>query len=387
MKTKAIYAFSGDPITYGHIDIIKRALQSFGSLIVAIGDNPEKHYLFDKFVRTAMAKKALEGIENITVLPFQGMLTDFAYEQQATIVVRGIRDVADFQYENLLFKIGRAQAKALEFHYMLADEKFTHISSGAAKAIQLEQGNVLDYVPLYVKSMLEQKISNQAVIGITGEIGAGKTHLTNLLSNFFQNLQLDCHYFDTDKIVGKILEEYTEPVYQDTRDRLAHNFGDSIIKHDGFIKIDKLKEKMFESRDNLLKVNEIMTTPVLHRLRKLMHGQRGVILIESALFAELDLCSFTNNRVVLVDTPKDCQLLRLHKRGLNNNQIATRLEAQMNTRVKAAKICQAIENENFGRLWHFHNNEKDCNNKIKTLGQSLLEELKMKENTHVQLFI
>ena len=86
---KAIYAFSGDPITYGHVDIIKRTADCFDEVLVGIGSNPDKKYMFTLEERTELAKKALRKVNNAYVRSFQGLLVDYAYEQNVSTIVKG----------------------------------------------------------------------------------------------------------------------------------------------------------------------------------------------------------------------------------------------------------------------------------------------------------
>src|SRR6478735_5475633 len=96
---RAIYAFSGDPITFGHLDIIERAAKIFDELIVAIGVNPSKKYLFTLEERAQMAKAATAHIPNSKVIYFYGLLVDYAYENNISTIIRGLRNSEDFNFE------------------------------------------------------------------------------------------------------------------------------------------------------------------------------------------------------------------------------------------------------------------------------------------------
>ncbi|MCK5024944.1 MAG: pantetheine-phosphate adenylyltransferase, partial [Nanoarchaeota archaeon] len=115
---KAIYAFSGDPITYGHIDVIQRVSRVFDDMIVGIGINPDKKYMFNLEERTEMAKKALVNIPNTRVSPFHGLLVDYAYESGVDVIVKGVRNSADFDYENMLHQVGESQKLGLDTHIL-----------------------------------------------------------------------------------------------------------------------------------------------------------------------------------------------------------------------------------------------------------------------------
>ncbi len=107
--SKAIYGFSGDPITNGHIDIIKRALLVFKKLTVAIGVNPAKKHFLDLEERRKLAEQSLQHLDNIEVIAFRGLLVDFAYEHGYNTIIRGIRNSEDLNYELMLYQIGTSQ--------------------------------------------------------------------------------------------------------------------------------------------------------------------------------------------------------------------------------------------------------------------------------------
>ena len=110
MKTvKALYALSGDPITRGHIHIIERAAKLFTELTVGIGINPAKKYLFALEERLELAKVALSAYKNVKVVAFRGLLVDYAYENNISVIVRGLRNSDDFTMEFMLHQIGESQ--------------------------------------------------------------------------------------------------------------------------------------------------------------------------------------------------------------------------------------------------------------------------------------
>lgn len=156
---RAIYAASLDPITFGHIDIIERAVQMFDELVVAIGANPDKKYMFSLEERVDMARYSLAHIHNVRVTSFSGLLVDFAYEQRADAIVKGVRDVKDFSYEQLLHQVGVSQKLGIETILLFARKDLEHVSSSVVKAIQKEQGFIHEYVPLCVKQRLEERMS------------------------------------------------------------------------------------------------------------------------------------------------------------------------------------------------------------------------------------
>ena len=132
---KAIYALSADPITKGHIDVILRAADMFDELIIAIGDNPSKNYMLNKEERLSITKSIFKNKNNISVKYFQGALVDFSYKVDSNIIVRGLRNINDFQFEQELAAINKSLKPNLETCFILSEPNKSHISSSSSKAI------------------------------------------------------------------------------------------------------------------------------------------------------------------------------------------------------------------------------------------------------------
>lgn len=157
MKTKAVYAFSGDPITYGHINIIERAAKIFDEVIVAIGQNPAKKYLFSVEERIYLASISLDHLNNVEVKNFSGLFTDFLQKQDTHVHIKGIRNIEDYYYETTLHEIFKSQFKATECILFPAVKEYEHISSSAVKALALVGGNIQSYVPEKIISAIQSK--------------------------------------------------------------------------------------------------------------------------------------------------------------------------------------------------------------------------------------
>jgi pantetheine-phosphate adenylyltransferase len=143
----AIYPFSGDPITYGHIDIITRAADIFDHVIAGIGINPMKEYSFTIEERMEMARESLSHLKNVSVGSYTGLLAEFAREQHTNIVVRGIRNTEDFSYEWMLNQINESIDGTLETFWMPCKKEKEHISSSAAKKMWREGKDISGMVP------------------------------------------------------------------------------------------------------------------------------------------------------------------------------------------------------------------------------------------------
>jgi pantetheine-phosphate adenylyltransferase len=372
---KAIYAFSGDPITYGHVDIIRRATSAFDKVIVGIGAHPTKQYMFSLEERTEMARRALANFPNIEVVSFKGLLVDFAYEHGIPIVVRGIRNAADLEYENSFHEVGASQKLGIDTHLLFAKPELAHISSSNVKAIQKEQGLIHEYVPLYVKQYLEAKMSGQYIVGITGEIGSGKSYISRKFEELGRVKNITVYNIELDHIGHKILTELKEPRYAQIRKEIIDLFGRSVGLPDGTINRKALGDIVFDNPKLLDNLNKIMYTPLLVRLRRELYGKKGLILFNAALIAESDMTYLCNNNVVLVNVDKESQQRRLAERNLSNEQIQRRLDSQFSFEQKKKRLEAIIERDKQGKLWILNNSDSATGQEIPAVFNEVIKDL------------
>jgi pantetheine-phosphate adenylyltransferase/dephospho-CoA kinase len=352
---KAMYAFSGDPITYGHMDVVERSAKAFDQVVVGIGVNPNKKYTFSLEERTEMARRALANFPNVETVSFPGLLVDYAYENGIGVIVKGVRNSADFEYENILHQIGESQKKGVETFVLPARPELAHISSSAVKAIQGEQGMIEGYVPLHVKQALEERISGQYIVGVSGEIGSGKSYVSQKFVELGGAQGIEVHDIELDHIGHQILGELKEPRYAEVRKQVADTFGRALMKGDGTIDRKGLGEIVFNDPTALVELNGIMRDPLLVRLRREMYGKKGMILFNAALIAESDMAYLCNNNVVLVYVDKDTQQARLEGRNLDPEQVRRRLASQYDFQEKKDKLGGAIERDSQGTIWTMDN--------------------------------
>lgn len=153
----AIYPGSFDPITNGHVDLARRALDLFDKLVVAIADNPEKEYLFTTDERESMVKESLTGLDNVEVIVFSGLLADLARKTNAVAIIRGLRAISDFEFEFQMALMNRNLASKTETLFLVPGEKFTYLSSSLIKDIARFDGKIGEFVPRVVEQMLRKK--------------------------------------------------------------------------------------------------------------------------------------------------------------------------------------------------------------------------------------
>ncbi|MBN2442946.1 MAG: pantetheine-phosphate adenylyltransferase [Spirochaetales bacterium] len=364
---KAIYAFSGDPITFGHIDIIKRTTRAFDEVIVGIGVNPDKKYMFTLDQRTDMAKQSLHMIPNVRVVSFKGLLVDYAFEHEIPVIIKGVRNIRDFDYEVMLHQLSESQKLDIDTYMLPAKQDLAHISSSAAKALQLEQGLIHDYVPLYVKMCLEAKISGQYIIGITGEIGTGKSYVSKEIEEIGHSMGIPVHHIELDHIGHQITGILQEPIYKEVRNKIAEKFGQGVQLQDGSINRKILGEIVFNDADKLKELNNILYTPLMVRLRRQLYMKKGLILFNAALIAESNMAYLCNNNIVLVTADKKSQKRRLTERSLTQAQINKRLESQFNTVQKKESLLSQINNTSCGQLWIIDNSDNSKEDNLKEL--------------------
>ena len=162
MKRKiAIVPGSFDPITYGHIDIIKRSTQLFDEVIVAILVNPDKKYLFTLEEREEMINESIKDFNNVKVDSFSGLLVNYAKKVNSTVIVRGLRAVSDFEYEMQLTFMNKALDDNIETFYMMANKQYSFISSSIVKGVSGFGADLSKFVPKHVEERLEQKVKER----------------------------------------------------------------------------------------------------------------------------------------------------------------------------------------------------------------------------------
>lgn len=158
-KNIAIYPGTFDPITFGHIDLIKRAIQLFDHLIIAIAENRLKSSLFSLQERIDLTKQVFQGNDQIAVEGYNSLLIDFAKQKKVNTIIRGLRVVSDFDYEFILANTNRTLAPEIETIFLIPSERYTYLSSSLVREIAPLKGDLSRFVPPVVIEALEKKLS------------------------------------------------------------------------------------------------------------------------------------------------------------------------------------------------------------------------------------
>ena len=160
MRT-AIYPGSFDPVTFGHLDIIQRASHVMDHLIVGVLNNNSKSPLFSVEERVKMLKEVTAHLPNVEVQSFGGLLVDFAVQSKASVIIRGLRAITDFEYELQMSQTNRKIAPNVDTIFFTTNLKYAYLSSSIVKEVAMFGGNIDEFVPpviaQYVRDKFEQK--------------------------------------------------------------------------------------------------------------------------------------------------------------------------------------------------------------------------------------
>ncbi|WP_241618243.1 pantetheine-phosphate adenylyltransferase [Rosenbergiella epipactidis] len=159
MSVVAIYPGTFDPLTLGHLDIIQRSAGLFERLIVAIALNPSKKPLFSLEERVALAKQATANLPNVEVIGFNSLLAQLAAQHRATVLIRGVRSVSDFDYERQLAQANQQLNPQLETIFMTPNEQYAFLSSTIVKEVARHQGNIENFVSVEIQHAVLAKFN------------------------------------------------------------------------------------------------------------------------------------------------------------------------------------------------------------------------------------
>ncbi|MCB9638432.1 MAG: pantetheine-phosphate adenylyltransferase [Myxococcales bacterium] len=159
LNGRAVYAGSFDPITHGHLKLVRRASRLFRTLVIGVGQNAKKKYLFSLEERVSMVCAEIADLPNVEVRPFEGLLINFAQDEGAEVILRGLRAATDFDYEFQMGLINMDMDPRVETLFLLSNPENIFISSSAVKEIAYFGGEIQRYVPPAVAQKLREKMA------------------------------------------------------------------------------------------------------------------------------------------------------------------------------------------------------------------------------------
>lgn len=319
MCRKGVFAFSGDPITHGHVQLIQRAAQLFTELHVVVLDNSSKQALFGLEHRLSMVKSVLANwnIPNLVITQWDRLLYAYTQLQGITHIVRGIREGDDCSWEFLLEDTYKSHQVQLDFVYMRAESKYRHIRSSWVKSMVQERASVHTMVPWCVKKSLERKILSQVKIGVTGSTGAGKTTIIQKLMEKISIPGVQTYHIDFDSLVHNIYDSGVTGSYQSYLKRVHKLLPDFCFDPETLV-IHRVELRTFLYRIGLSRAKKcldqilnILRIPLENELQIQCYDKKGILFLESAILLEHGLSYLCNGDVLLVEADKETLLDRL----------------------------------------------------------------------------
>nr|WP_275667060.1 pantetheine-phosphate adenylyltransferase [Vibrio brasiliensis] len=155
--SRVIYPGTFDPITNGHLDLIERAADMFDEVIIAVAASPSKNTMFTLDERVHFAQEVTKHLDNVTSKGFSGLMVDFAKQEQANVLIRGLRTTVDFEYEFGLTNMYRRLMPGLESVFLTPAEEHAFISSTIVREVAIHGGDVTNFVPEVVAEALKEK--------------------------------------------------------------------------------------------------------------------------------------------------------------------------------------------------------------------------------------
>lgn len=363
---RGLFPLSGDPVTFGHLDLITRAATDCEELVVLLCQNDGKRgsYLFRLEERVAMMERAVKqlGIAGVRVQSWTGLLVDFFSREACDVIFRGIRDDRDRKEEERQMRYHTMIAPEVEGKvvYLEADPQLKDVSSTTVKAFISHGIEVTEYVPAFVKELLEERILHQWKLGVAGEIACGKTWLTDMLTDELKARGYETHVVRFDELVRHFYAE-ASPGARAVREELVALLGEGVLTVDRHEVVRSvLFARMFDpatpeaTRDRI----RALTAPHIMRLyRQALRGVRGVILVEWAQLAEMHMGSFVNHRTLVIESPDRAAFAM--ERGLGDKLLKHVAATQWSAERKSASLARDAREAGGGLVLRYENHRAE----------------------------
>ena len=155
---KAVYPGSFDPITIGHVDIIHRLHNLYDEIVILVANSEKKNYLFSLEERASLARQCFVDLNNVSVDTFEGLTVDYAKKHEAKVIIRGLRAVADFEYEMAMANMNKKLNQEVETLIVFANPEYNYISSRMVKEVAVNGGSIDEMVSSHVVKLVKEKL-------------------------------------------------------------------------------------------------------------------------------------------------------------------------------------------------------------------------------------
>ncbi|HTK04077.1 MAG TPA: dephospho-CoA kinase [Candidatus Eisenbacteria bacterium] len=308
---RGLVALSADPVTYGHVDLIRRAAEKCRELVVMVANNDRKlgSYTFTLAERSAMVERAVAeaGIGGVRVVGSSGLLVDVYLKEGCDRLFRGVRNEKDVDFEEEQATLNCMILPAIDGHfdYVQADPKLKLVSSTMVKMFVQRQLDVDKFVPMFVKQALEERLLGQYRVTVTGGIAVGKSWVASELARQAKASGVQASHVNVDQLLREVYDEDSEGA-KDIREALAKRFGDPILTADRkTVDRKRLAEALFVRGADIHRqfVTELTMPHVARKYREALTPLKGLVVVEWAQSAEMDMGTWTNDNVIVVDSP------------------------------------------------------------------------------------
>ena len=158
---KVIYPGTFDPVTNGHLNLIERTHEMFDEVVIGVAGSPSKNTMFTLEERVALMEEVVAHLPGVTVKGFSGLLVDFARQEQAKVLIRGLRTTVDFEYEFGLTNMYRKLLPGIESVFLTPEEEFAFLSSTIVREVAIHGGSIEQFVPVEVAKAIEKKVNER----------------------------------------------------------------------------------------------------------------------------------------------------------------------------------------------------------------------------------
>lgn len=303
-----IFPLSGDPVHYGHMQIIERAAAVCQTVYVALGINPDKEgkYLFAEEERIRLANNAIEclGLENrVKVETFSGWLSDYCKEKKVNLLVRGARNADDMKYETAAAEYHRRHG--IETILVPTYGEISGLSSTMLKQDVKNGKLVHGRTTAMIKQALEEKLLGVSIIGVTGLMGSGKSTFCSELCSYASSQGALMTHIDCDAVAHSLYSSGTHP---DLQSKIAAEFGAEVCEGSS-INRKALAKKALVSNESRMRLMGLLAEPFKEEVEKIIAKSKGVVLLDAAYLDKM--LPWVNYNVIMVKCDEDERLRRV----------------------------------------------------------------------------